>query len=110
MLREAMNAIEHHAHFLVPESHPALPGHFPGAPVVPGVVVLDEVRAIVAQWLGDSLALAGLPQVKFSAPLLPGQSAQLRLRREGARVRFTVSSADGAALASGIMLVTEPPA
>jgi len=25
--------------------HPSLPGHFPDAPLVPGVLILDEVRA-----------------------------------------------------------------
>jgi len=108
MLHDAMHALEHHAAFLVPESHPALPGHFPGAPVVPGVVVLAEVRAIAARWLGETLVLAGLPQVKFSAPLLPGQRAQLRLVREGSRLRFVVTGADGLVLASGIMALVEP--
>ena len=26
-------------------NHPSLPGHFPGAPLVPGVLILDEVLA-----------------------------------------------------------------
>ena len=103
-----MHAPEHLATFLVPDSHPALLGHFPGAPVVPGVVLLDEVRAIAAAWLGEPLLLAGLPQVKFSAPLLPGQPAQLRLLRDGARLRFAVTGADGATLASGVMALAEP--
>jgi 3-hydroxyacyl-[acyl-carrier-protein] dehydratase len=25
--------------------HPSLPGHFPGTPIVPGVVILDEILA-----------------------------------------------------------------
>lgn len=107
MLRIAMAAPEHHAQFLVAPTHPALPGHFPGAPVVPGVVVLDEVRAIAARWLGAPLVLAGLPQVKFSAPLLPGRTAGVRLVHDGARLRFVVSDAAGAPLASGVMEMAE---
>ena len=53
--------------------------------------------------------LAGLPQVKFSAPLLPGRAAQVRLQRDGARLRFAVSDADGAPLASGVLALAEPP-
>lgn len=109
MLREAMPAPEHQAPFLVAPAHPALPGHFPGSPVVPGVVVLDEVRAIAARWLGAPLLLAGLPQVKFSAPLLPGHAAQVQLQHEGARLRFTVSDASGAVLASGVLALAEAP-
>jgi 3-hydroxyacyl-[acyl-carrier-protein] dehydratase len=53
--------------------HPSLAGHFPGAPIVPGVVVLDEVAAALADWRKES-RLTGIPSVKFIAPITPGQS------------------------------------
>jgi 3-hydroxyacyl-[acyl-carrier-protein] dehydratase len=50
--------------------HPALPGHFPGAPLVPGVVILDEVLAALTEWRENS-QLTGIRTVKFLAPLKP---------------------------------------
>ena len=33
--------------FRVAADHPALPGHFPGRPIVPGVVILDHVQQAI---------------------------------------------------------------
>lgn len=62
--------------FVVAGDHPALPGHFPGRPVVPGVVLLDRVLDAVEAAHGPLGALR-LPQVKFLRPLLPGEQAQV---------------------------------
>ena len=64
--------------FRIAPDHPALPGHFPGAPIVPGVVLLERVLAAIAQ-AGGATAPLRLPQVKFLQPLLPGETAQVRL-------------------------------
>jgi 3-hydroxyacyl-[acyl-carrier-protein] dehydratase len=50
--------------------HPSLPGHFPDAPVVPGVVILDEILAALTEWREDS-RLTAIRAVKFLAPLKP---------------------------------------
>ena len=55
-----------------PADHPALAGHFPGNPIVPGVVLLEEVFLAAAAVLGD-IELAGFPSVKFLSPLRPGE-------------------------------------
>ena len=66
-------------HFHIAASHPALPGHFPGQPVVPGVVLLDRVVAAVERaW---PVRVAGFGQVKFLRPLLPDRDAELLLER-----------------------------
>ena len=72
--------------FTIGHDHPSLPGHFPGRPVVPGVVVLDRVVAALERVHGPLPPLR-LPQVKFLLPLLPG---------EAARIEFEpVATADG---------------
>ena len=63
---------------LVRADHPSLPGHFPGAPIVPGVVILDEVLEALMQWRENSQVTA-IRTVKFLAPLKPGQPFSIRL-------------------------------
>jgi 3-hydroxyacyl-[acyl-carrier-protein] dehydratase len=68
------------AEFIIPADHPCLPGHFPGQPIVPGVVVLDRVLAAIEAQHGAFGALR-MPQVKFLQPLLPEQTARIELQR-----------------------------
>jgi 3-hydroxymyristoyl/3-hydroxydecanoyl-(acyl carrier protein) dehydratase len=75
--------------FVVPHDHPSLPGHFPGRPVVPGVVVLDHVLQAVEAAHGARGPLR-LPQVKFLQPLRPGQPARVELDGTAPRWRFRV--------------------
>jgi 3-hydroxyacyl-[acyl-carrier-protein] dehydratase len=53
--------------------HPSLPGHFPGAPLVPGVLILDEVVAALREWHKEC-QLKAIRAVKFVQPLKPSQS------------------------------------
>jgi 3-hydroxyacyl-[acyl-carrier-protein] dehydratase len=74
----------------VAEDHPALPGHFPGRPIVPGVLVLDAVF----QALRDVAAVAPtrLLRAKFVAPVTPGTEVTITLAPRGAgsgRFAFT---------------------
>lgn len=85
--------------FVVDPAHPCLPGHFPGAPVVPGVVVLERVAEAIEAAHGPLGALR-LPQVKFVQPLLPGERAEVELEGASPRWRFRVLR-EGALVASG---------
>jgi len=97
--------------FAVPPDHPSLPGHFPGRPVVPGVVVLERVVDAIEATHGPLPALR-LPQVKFVQPLLPGETAEVVLEAVEADVprwRFRVLR-EGATIASGEVVSGESAA
>lgn len=64
--------------FTIAADHRCLPGHFPGRPIVPGVVVLDRVLAAIEAQHG-ALGPLRMPQVKFLQPLLPEERAQIAL-------------------------------
>lgn len=72
---------------VIAADHPSLPGHFPGNPVVAGVLILDQLRLAVAAWRPDAVIIA-LPQVKFIAPLLPQQEFRILLEAQEGRYRF----------------------
>ncbi|WP_345293873.1 hypothetical protein [Luteimonas vadosa] len=87
--------------FQVQGDHPCLPGHFPGRPLVPGVVILDHVIEAIERQHGPFEAGLRLPQVKFMQPLLPGETASVHIDAlDGARWRFRVCRGDRL-LASG---------
>ncbi|HEY0720792.1 MAG TPA: hypothetical protein VGE50_06020 [Gammaproteobacteria bacterium] len=82
-------------------SHPALPGHFPGHPIVPGVVILSEVWDALCASAGRPLRCTGWPSVKFLAPLHPNEPFTVELEFTGVEsARFTCRSSERP-LASG---------
>jgi 3-hydroxyacyl-[acyl-carrier-protein] dehydratase len=86
---------------VIDPAHPALPGHFPGHPVVPAVVLLAEVAAAIEAALGPQARLTGLPGVKFFAPLAPGERFRIVVEPHDPRlVRFTLLR-QGKAFAAG---------
>ncbi len=62
--------------FSVPPDHPCLPGHMPGAPIVPGALLLDRAMDLIA-----ALGLASIPKgpigVKFPGAVAPGDEVDL---------------------------------
>ena len=57
----------------IPADHPTLAGHFPGNPVVPGVVILDQVLQALSDKLNKPVTLVAVNNIKFISPLLPEQ-------------------------------------
>ncbi|WP_020167566.1 beta-hydroxyacyl-ACP dehydratase [Methylotenera sp. 73s] len=58
----------------IPVNHPAFAGHFPGTPIVPGVVLLDEVLYAISLDTGLDEIAWQISSVKFLSPLKPGES------------------------------------
>lgn len=94
--------------FIIPADHPSLAGHFPGRPIVPGVLLLDRVVEAIEAAQG-ALPPLRLPQVKFLKPLLPGQLASVQLQGQAPRWRFRVLCGDEL-LASGEIVAGSPAA
>lgn len=86
-------------------NHASLPGHFPAHPLVPGVILLERVAEALRDWRGQRLGR--VIEAKFMAPLLPSETAVLRLSDAGGaapetRVRFAIHR-DGCLLARGLV-------
>ncbi|CAJ0802758.1 Acetyl-coenzyme A synthetase [Ralstonia mannitolilytica] len=66
-------------------------GHFPGLPILPGVVLIDWAIRLAAARNPAVRAIISVDQLKFMAPVPPGAVVSLRLAHEPerCRVRFT---------------------
>jgi 3-hydroxyacyl-[acyl-carrier-protein] dehydratase len=95
--------------FTIPADHPCLPGHFPGRPLVPGVVILEQVLLAISRQCEVPLTALRLPQVKFMASLLPGQTATIELEGAAPRWRFKVLH-EAQLLVRGELVITTPDA
>ncbi|WP_325170140.1 ApeI family dehydratase [Noviherbaspirillum pedocola] len=75
----------------IPADHPAFAGHFPGMPIVPGVVLLDEALHAIGVALGRDISDCRIASAKFLAPVLPGQALAVEhaFAASGA-LRFTI--------------------
>lgn len=93
-------------HFTISPDHPSLPGHFPGKPIVPGVVLLERVIDAIEATHGPLPPLR-LPQVKFMQPLLPAEGADVHIEGSAPRWRFRVLRGE-VVLASGEIVAQAP--
>ena len=96
--------------WVVAIDHPAFDGHFPGQPILPGVVLLSAALEAAAAhggaaWLGGPVQLSS---AKFLAPLPPGAHCEIHLNDSDAaapaprRLRFEIRHGEVIA-ASGVL-------
>lgn len=97
--------------FSINADHPVLPGHFPGNPIVPGVVILDHIL-VAATAAFPAHQISGVRKLKFLRALLPEQicnvqfgAIQLSEMRDW-RLRFVCLQA-GERIAEGNILLKD---
>jgi 3-hydroxyacyl-[acyl-carrier-protein] dehydratase len=87
-----------------PGSHPAFAGHFPGAPMVPGALLLAEALAALG------LARAGLEiaSAKFLRPVGPDALVDVFCEPAGAGVQRLELRSDGRVVATASLRIAAP--
>lgn len=93
---------EHSRTLVIAADHPAYVGHFPGRPILPGVVLLDEALYALAAAAERDSATGQIRSAKFLSPVAPGEALRADYAETSpGRFRFTVR-AGTRTVASGI--------
>jgi len=92
------------AHFLAREDHPIFAGHFPGNPILPGVVQVEMVAQVTSFILLKAypnafenkieMALLSVNSAKFRKPITPGMNLTIKTTCEKIRGVFMTSSGE----------------
>src|SRR5947209_4439132 len=88
-------------------NEPHFTGHFPGYPVMPGVLIIEAmaqvagvlVAKLAPHTLGKIMFLASVEEAKFRKPVVPGD--QLRIEMKLDRLKTTVAKMKGVATVDG---------
>ncbi|MBQ8239089.1 MAG: beta-hydroxyacyl-ACP dehydratase [Oscillospiraceae bacterium] len=103
LLVDAVEKVENEAHgtYCVTGEEFFLKGHFPGNPVVPGVILCEILAQSACVLLQDQMTdgklpmYTGLNNVKFKSPVKPGDTFETRCRITRARPPFYFASGEG---------------
>jgi 3-hydroxyacyl-[acyl-carrier-protein] dehydratase len=95
-------------YWTLPPDHPVFAGHFPGTPIVPGVMLMDTVLHAIAAATGIALETCEISSVKFLGRAGPGEELLIRhALAAGGAIRFEVV-AGARKIASGSIVPGSP--
>jgi len=89
-------------------NEPFFPGHFPGRPIMPGVLIVEAMaqtagvlvfKSLPEEKYGQAVYFLGIDNVRFRKPVTPGD--QLRLELEITKHRQAIWGFKGRALVDG---------
>ena len=94
--------------FAVPGDHPAFDGHFPGRPMLPGVVLLDEALAAIVAATSRPAHAWIVVSAKFLSPVEPRTHLTIvHVPQASGAVRFEIRAADRV-IATGVVSPRAP--
>jgi 3-hydroxyacyl-[acyl-carrier-protein] dehydratase len=80
-------------------AHPVFEGHFPGSPVLPGVVQLEVMKRVMEKHLDRALSMAEMSTCKFLEVLNPTATPALTIEikyKQSDLLELTASGTSGA--------------
>lgn len=91
-------------------NEPHFNGHFPGFPVMPGVLIIEAmaqvggilISRVNANARGKIMFLASVDEAKFRKPVVPGD--QLRIEMKILKMKSTVAKLQGTATVEGLVV------
>jgi 3-hydroxymyristoyl/3-hydroxydecanoyl-(acyl carrier protein) dehydratase len=108
VLAEARLGDTLHYELRVPPTLVHFAGHFPGLPILPGVVQVDWAIRLAAAHVPAVRVVASIDRLKFMAPVMPGAVVILALVHEAARRRVQFAyRLNGRECASGVIVYGE---
>ncbi len=87
---------QHEFRVLINGSHRVFEGHFPGNPIVPGVMTMMMVRRCAEEILGRETHFASVSQCKYSKMIVPdGKEIAIKFSLNDLTLSAEVASLDG---------------
>ena len=88
-----------HAKYLIREDEFFCRGHFPGNPLVPGVIQCEIMAQICAMLVKDEIVgkttlYSGIDNVRFKNPVRPGDLCEITARLKGKRANIFFCEAE----------------
>lgn len=88
-------------------NEPHFPGHFPEAPVMPGVLVMEGLCQLAWAWSGHDgvVRMTGIKKLRFRRPTMPGDRLKLEIdlveRTDSGFVVKALASVEGETAVTG---------
>jgi 3-hydroxymyristoyl/3-hydroxydecanoyl-(acyl carrier protein) dehydratase len=94
---------------MISADHPAYAGHFPGTPILPGVVLLDAALRAIERASNQPCARWQITAAKFQSPVGPGEALTLEHEQlPNGSIRFAIRTV-GRAVANGVLIPSRRP-